>query len=131
MAQERDAAGRFVSTGGSSSGGGGSFRYRKEVEAELARGAAMAFVLGAYANRAAEAARALAPVDSGEYRQSIGGAVGVERGTLVGRVYSKDFKAHWIEFGTVDTPVFAPLRRGVESLGLKVGGSGRRQRTRL
>lgn len=35
-------------------------------------------------------------------------------------VSGTDFKSHWIEFGTVDTPTFAPIRRAVLQSGLKL-----------
>lgn len=53
-----------------------------------------------------------APVgETGDYKASI------RVTSEAGHVYlgAFDFKAGWIEFGTVDTPVFAPLRLGVTS----------------
>lgn len=62
-------------------------------------------------------AQRLAPVDSGEYRDSlqiVEDADGV-------RLMSDDDKASFIEFGTEDTPAFAPLRKGTEAAGLRTG----------
>lgn len=72
--------------------------------------------------KAAEvAAEAIAPVDTGKYKESIESAVGFdERAKIIGRLYSKDWKAHWIEFGTIKEPAHAPLRRAMNSIGLKV-----------
>lgn len=41
---------------------------------------------------------------------------------IEGRVYlgNFDYKAIWLEFGTVDTPTFACLRAGVTAAGMKV-----------
>jgi hypothetical protein len=60
------------------------------------------------------------PYETGEYVGSIRGYVGFEDGKFVGRVIADDFKAWWIEVGTSDTPTFAPLQRGADSIGLKV-----------
>jgi hypothetical protein len=35
-------------------------------------------------------------------------------------VTATDFKGHWIEWGTEDTPTFAPIRRAVLMSGLKL-----------
>jgi hypothetical protein len=53
--------------------------------------------------RIAERARAIAPVDKGEYR----GSIKFEDGEVI----ADDDKAVFLEFGTGDTPTFAPLRR--------------------
>lgn len=68
------------------------------------------------AQPAKEMAKAFAPIRTDAYRQSIR-VVTDERDI---RLEATDWKAHWIEFGTVDTPVFAPLRRGVRAAGLKL-----------
>ena len=64
-----------------------------------------------------EAAKAVAPVDTGTYRDSIH----VEDGKVVADV---DY-AGAVEFGTSDTPAHAPLRRGAETV---VGTAGMRAR---
>lgn len=62
---------------------------------------------------AADKAGDLAPVDDGDYRDGIKVAVGADERGVLARVNATDFKSHWIEFGTIDTPAFAPLRRAV------------------
>jgi hypothetical protein len=63
----------------------------------------------------AEAAKAIAPVASGAYRD------GIEVRTVGRNVFlsGTDWKSWLIEAGTVKTPVFAPLRRGAQTAGLK------------
>ena len=46
-------------------------------------------------------------IDSGAYNASIGVDV---KGTHV-RVTASDYKAHWLEYGTEDTPEFAPRQK--------------------
>lgn len=58
------------------------------------------------AERAAEIARATAPRQTGRYRDSI--AVEEEAGKVA--LVARDFKAHWIEWGTVRTRAYATLR---------------------
>lgn len=60
-------------------------------------------------------AQRLAPVDTGEYRNSIK----VVEDSDGMRLVADDPKAVYIEFGTEDTPTFAPLRKGVEGAGLR------------
>lgn len=94
--------------------------------AELARDAGMASGLGEIAEQAAARTREIAPVGDyaggGDYRDSIDSDFGVDAEGAFGRVNAFDYKANWIEFGTEDTPVFAPLRRAVEELGYEVSG---------
>lgn len=77
------------------------------------------------AEEAAEAAYNLAPVKTGNYRDSIEGVVAVDDdGGWVGRVLADDFKAGWIEFGTgppYPTKAHRTLALGVESVVGKVG----------
>jgi len=65
------------------------------------------------------------PYETGEYVSQIKGEAGLENGIAVGRVNAYKFTSHWIEYGTSDTPAFAPLRRGAESAGLPVYGGKR------
>lgn len=58
------------------------------------------------AEEAASIAKSLAPVATGDYRDSIGVDEDIDGVKLV----ATDFKAHWIEWGTVRTRAFAPLR---------------------
>jgi hypothetical protein len=77
---------------------------------------------------AARAAKAIAPVgtvthtlkggwvnEAGDYQRSI---KVIERGNEV-YLSAFDYKAHWIEFGSVNNPVSAPLRRGAQAAGLR------------
>lgn len=79
--------------------------------------------LALHARDAADTARMEAPVDTGAYRDSISSEAGVEGVSAYGRVIAADFKANWIEFGTIRHPARAVLRRAVESVGLKVRSS--------
>lgn len=67
------------------------------------------------AEEAAEHTRSVAPVDEGEYVDSIESGAVIEDGTAKGRVSANDDKWAYLEFGTEDTPVFAPLRKGLEA----------------
>lgn len=80
--------------------------------------------------KAAEvAAIAIAPVESGKYKASITSAAGYdERGRIIGRLRADDWKAIWIEYGTVNSPAHATLRRAMDSVGLKVTPNKRRKR---
>lgn len=59
------------------------------------------------AQQAAEYWKSVSPVDEGDYRDSIKVH---QDGTDVW-ITAHDFKAHWIEFGTNDTPEFAPREK--------------------
>lgn len=76
----------------------------------------LAAVLREMADVAADGARSIAPVDEGDYIDSIDSTVLVDEGITKGVAFSDDPKAIHIEYGTVDTPTFAPLRRGLERL---------------
>jgi hypothetical protein len=78
----------------------------------------------ALASRGAEYARSIAPVGekdhrlksgyvdhAGDYRDSIEGEVVFKNGRWRGRVVARDFKAHWIEYGTKKWPKLAIMRR--------------------
>lgn len=85
--------------------------FARELKAERSYVEGMA----AAAAPAAQNARDIAPVDEGDYRDGI-------RVTIDGdevRIDAMDWKSGFIEYGTEDTPVFAPLRRGAEAAGLK------------
>lgn len=69
----------------------------------------------------------ISPVETGKYKESLESAVGYdERGKVLGRLFSKDWKAHWIEFGTIKEPAHAVLRRAFNYSGLKVVANSRR-----
>jgi hypothetical protein len=54
---------------------------------------------------------AVAPDRTGYYKRRIR-----QRGTSI---VAADFGWHWIEFGSVNNPPYAPLRRGVIAAGLR------------
>ncbi len=53
----------------------------------------------------------------------------VERGPNGPRltVHSTDWFAHGIEYGSINNPAYAPFRRAVAALGLKLKGGGERR----
>lgn len=65
------------------------------------------------AQQAVEYAKSIAPVDTGAYRDSIK----VERRGSKVRVVWKDYKSHWIEYGTEDTPEYAIRAKTIEHFG--------------
>jgi hypothetical protein len=86
--------------------------------------------LADHAEPAAELAKNFAPVYEGEYNRpgesyrepgSYRDSIQVIE-TDEGEVYlaATDWKAHWIEYGSVHNPVLAPLRRGAEGAGLNI-----------
>lgn len=91
-------------------------------------------VMKHYAERGAEIAQSIAPVgdrthqyngivdEPGDYRDSIKGIAVLEDGVPVGIVHSTDFKAWWIEFGTVHQAPMAVLRRARAQLTEEIGG---------
>ncbi len=107
-----------------------TFVYNPQIEREILRDPHMMTVLGTYAEAGAEHARADAPTGHRHrglhYRDSIRAVVGVDGRGPYGRVFSVDFAAHLVEFGSVNNPVYAPLRRGVEATGLRVTDRGKR-----
>ena len=59
--------------------------------------------------------KSVSPVKSGKYAASVKVLKKAKGGK--GRVGATDFKAHWIEFGTVKTPEFAPMQKTAEHFG--------------
>lgn len=103
-----------------------SFKFNPKAPGELARGAAMGVILKERADAAVAAAKAIAPVESGDYRDGITADIGLDevRGTLIGRINANDFKSNWVEFGTATGfPAHATLRKAAESVGLRVIGT--------
>lgn len=88
--------------------------------AGIASSADLVAALKAVAEEAASNARAVAPEDSGDYIDGIGVDAGLEDGKALARVNADDPASGYIEFGTEDTPTFAPLTRGAEAAGLDV-----------
>jgi Bacteriophage HK97-gp10, putative tail-component len=64
----------------------------------------------------AAAVRAAAPVESGDYRDSV---EVVDRGGVVSVVLS-DLAAHLVEFGSVNNQPYAPVRRAALAIGLRL-----------
>lgn len=64
----------------------------------------------------------------GHYHDQVEVDVGIDSTPIVGlpgphavaRVNAMKFTAHWLEFGTINMPAKAPLRRGAEMAGLRV-----------
>lgn len=80
------------------------------------------------ANLVASAARQLAPVRTGHYQRSIRTSVEVDaKGRPFGRVHADDIAAHIVEWGSVNNPAYAPLRRAAEALGLKLQADDKAQ----
>lgn len=102
------------------------FVPNRSCPAKLAVGAEMIVMLHEVAEAGAEEARRIAPVDTGEYQESIVAEAGVEGATARGRVNAHKFTAGWIEFGTSRMAAQAVLRRGAEAAGLKVRATGGR-----
>lgn len=81
--------------------------------------AAKALVTGG-AKQVAESASELAPVDTGYYKRSLRSSRAVrEPDRLVATAYTVDPFGHLVEWGSVNNPAHAPLRRGAERLGLR------------
>lgn len=102
-------------------GHGGGFKFLPNPTAPelLERTPAMRDMLQAQAERVAERARETAPVLTGHYRDSIKATAGIEAGGAKGRVNAFDFKAHWIEYGTVTMRAYAVLRNALDAAGLR------------
>lgn len=92
------------------------FEYRPGIERELANDGGIGKALGGIADDGASAARALAPVRTGAYRSSISASVERGSGGYVARTSADVAYASFIEYGTSDTPTFAPIRRGLEAV---------------
>ena len=105
-----------------------SFHINPEFAAKWAEGDDAKRLLMELGEKVAAKARELAPVKTGAYHDSIvvdspgarvaGVPVGATGARTSYRVVATDHKSGWIEFGTKDTPTFAPLRRAAEASGL-------------
>lgn len=96
--------------------GGFVFKPNPYIEAALEGSQAMLGVVEAKAEAGAEAARGIAPVLSGDYRDGIEAEAGFVGGLAVGRINGHDFKSHWVEFGTSSMAAQGVLRRALDSL---------------
>jgi hypothetical protein len=63
-------------------------------------------------------ARVIAPHRTGAYAASIHVEQAMEDGKAIANVVADVPYAVFVEFGTADTPTFAPLRRAAESVGV-------------
>jgi len=97
------------------------FKPNRNLERELAAEGDYQKGLAKGAQPAVDAAKQFAPVEEGDYRDGI--EVVIDDDAV--RIDAKDWKSHFIEWGTVDTPIFAPLRRGVRAAGLRFKESDR------
>lgn len=85
------------------------------LETELEHSGMLERPLEDIAQGIASKAQAIAPVDTGAYRDSISAVSGEDDdGKSVARVLSDSPYGAFLEFGTVSTPVFATLRRASE-----------------
>lgn len=90
------------------------FSPSRTFERDLRNDSDFKRMLAAEARAVADEARALAPVDQGDYRAALRADAN--------RVIADDRKALWIEFGTgppAPTPAYAPLRRAARRRGLQ------------
>jgi hypothetical protein len=90
-------------------------RYDTHVEglAQLAAAPAVQAAMAAAAREISRQAAQLAPVgDTGRYKRSL-----KAKGPVA---YSDDPFAHLVEFGSVNNPAYAPLRRAVRASGLRL-----------
>lgn len=108
----------FGSRSGTTTFGGKQFRESEAGMRQLARSRLMANALRVTSTKIKDEAQASAPVGAtGRYSRGFKVAAGVNHnGDLVGRVRNDDFKAHWIEFGTIHMAARAVLARAVESV---------------
>lgn len=67
-------------------------------------------------NEVAKQAQALAPNVTGAYKRSIW----VDRGLTEVTVGSHDPFGHMVEWGSINNPAYAPIRRGVMAAGLRL-----------
>jgi len=72
--------------------------------------------LEAAANAAKENAEQVAPRGETGYYESAFVVFQDDDGNWV--LGNTDFAAHWVEWGSVNNPAYAPLRRGVQAAGL-------------
>lgn len=97
----------------------------------LALSPEMAASLKEHADKAVEAAKqewaasGPHPYETGAYLASLKAAIQLSGRRLEGVAYTDSDHGAYIEFGTEDTPTFAPLRRGAERAGLRLVGGGR------
>lgn len=108
--------------------GRGRFVPNPRGIAKVGRDPKMYALVKGLAERGADNARSVAPVgdsDPGEhYKDMISVYTGLRKGIAFARINAHKFTSHWIEFGTSRMQAFAPLRRGMELLGLRLRAKG-------
>lgn len=92
------------------------------------RGAGVRALLDAAASNVVSAVEDRAPRRTGTFAGSITKTHAglVPRGVGI-TVYSTDWAAHLVEFGSMNNPAYAPFRRAASALGLRLTGEGRRR----
>lgn len=100
----------------------GSFKPNRKALAKLRRTPEHKAMLRAHAERVKDHAERESPI--GESEDYIHSFVITETPTAV-RVGNRDFAAHLIEWGSVNNPPWAPLRRGVRAAGLRLDEDGK------
>ena len=95
-----------------------TFQPNPELKRELGRDPRVRQILNGHAEEALTAAQAIAAGfrNTGAYEQSLA----VRGATLL----TTDFAGHMVEFGSVNNPPYAPLRRAAEQVGAKVVDTG-------
>jgi hypothetical protein len=92
------------------------FVPNRNLNRELAAQLEYKHGLAELAQPIADNAREFAPVDEGDYRDSI--EVTIDGNEV--RVDAFDWKSNFLEFGTSDTPIFAPLAKGARAAGARL-----------
>lgn len=95
----------------------GRFRPNRQLRSQLARQAEHKQMLRENAERVKDAAERNSPI--GDRQDYIHAFRIVEYPTMV-RVGNADFAAHWVEWGSINNPPYAPLRTGVIAAGLRL-----------
>lgn len=85
--------------------------------AELSRSRMLQPALLNIAENIRDEAKQLSPEDKGDYINSIEAKSGVDGRGVYAAVEATDWKAALIEFGTADTPAFAPIRKAADKYG--------------
>lgn len=93
-----------------------AFIPNRDLQQELERTPEYQGVLGQVANAAKGRAVAIAPDVTGAYKRSV--TVVTEQNRVF--LATTDPFGHLVEYGSRNNPAYAPLRRAVQSIGLRV-----------
>lgn len=97
------------------------FRPNRNVVAELQRQPQHREMLRAKADLVKDAAEHQSPIgETGDYIHGFVVTLPAGSRAVRARVGNTDFAAHLIEWGSVNNPPYAPLRRGVRAAGLRL-----------